>query len=195
MLPPPTLSSPSRSLPPTVTATNGAVSPLSHRLAVLMLTLPPSHNIVHDTRAASTRRQQRHGAIATATTTTTTTTCHHGHRPHPHPQPEAPSLVLICFCRPLTRQEDLYGKTGKRPILLLFVIHHSHSPQLYEDLSTWRSEIKKTAVIAAPRFYNLTPAPGTPCPDPNSFSQDAATELLRDSMFLRDGRDDNVSLV
>ena len=65
--------------------------------------------------------------------------------------------------------------------------------QLYEDMSTWRSELKKTATSVVPSLYKLEPAPGVKCPDRVAFIQDAATTLLQQSLFLRDGVDENVS--
>lgn len=51
------------------------------------------------------------------------------------------------------------------------------------------------AIVAAPRLYDLTPAPRVECPDPVSFTQNAAVALLRESKFLRDGRDENVGVM
>jgi len=65
--------------------------------------------------------------------------------------------------------------------------------QLYEDLSTWCSELKKTAVSSTPLFYRLEPPPGVECHDRVAFIQEAAATLLNQSMFLRDGVDENVS--
>ena len=65
--------------------------------------------------------------------------------------------------------------------------------QLYKDLSTWRSELKKAAISSTPLFYKLEPAPGIECHDRVAFIQDAAAALLTQSIFLRDGVDENVS--
>ena len=65
--------------------------------------------------------------------------------------------------------------------------------QLYEDLSTWRSELKKTAISSTRLFYRLEPAPGIECPDRVAFVQNVATTLPNQSLFLRDGVDENVS--
>jgi len=73
------------------------------------------------------------------------------------------------------------------PDLTVFVF------QLYEDMSTWCSELKKMATSTAPSLYQLEPAPGVECPDRVTFVQDTATALLQQSLFLRDGVDENVS--
>ena len=65
--------------------------------------------------------------------------------------------------------------------------------QLYEDLSTWRSELKKAAISSTRLFYMLEPAPGIECPDRVAFVQNVATTLLTQSLFLRDGVDENMS--
>jgi len=65
--------------------------------------------------------------------------------------------------------------------------------QLYEDLSTWCSELKKTAVSSTALFYRLEPPLGVECHDCVAFIQEATATLLNQSMFLRDGVDENVS--
>ncbi|KIM60159.1 hypothetical protein SCLCIDRAFT_26800 [Scleroderma citrinum Foug A] len=62
---------------------------------------------------------------------------------------------------------------------------------LYEDLSTWHSELKKAAISSTHLFYRLKPAPGIECPDCVAFVQNATTALLTQSLFLRDGVDEN----
>ncbi|KAI6004881.1 hypothetical protein EDD15DRAFT_2359797 [Pisolithus albus] len=54
---------------------------------------------------------------------------------------------------------------------------------LYEDLSTWRSEMKKAAISSAHLLYQLAPAPGVECPDRVAFVQDAAATLLNQSIL------------
>ncbi|KAG0698027.1 hypothetical protein DFH29DRAFT_1082051 [Suillus ampliporus] len=61
---------------------------------------------------------------------------------------------------------------------------------LFEDLSTWRSDLKKLAVAIAPSMYNLIPPPEVAVPDRAAWVQNAATVLLEDSLFLRNGMDD-----
>ncbi|KAG2109534.1 hypothetical protein DEU56DRAFT_920304 [Suillus clintonianus] len=61
---------------------------------------------------------------------------------------------------------------------------------LFEDLSTWRSDLKKLAVTIAPSMYNLIPPPEVAAPDRAAWVQNAATVLLEDSLFLRNGMDD-----
>jgi len=65
--------------------------------------------------------------------------------------------------------------------------------QLYKDLSTWHSELKKAAISSTPLFYKLEPALGIECHDRVAFVQDAAAALLTQLIFLRDGVDENVS--
>ena len=61
-------------------------------------------------------------------------------------------------------------------------------------MSTWRLEIKKVAVVSTALLYKLEPGTDVGCTDRVAFAQNAATELLQQSMFLRDGTDENVSL-
>ncbi|KAG1785086.1 uncharacterized protein HD556DRAFT_1314535 [Suillus plorans] len=61
---------------------------------------------------------------------------------------------------------------------------------LYEDLSTWCSNLKKTAVAIAPTMYNLIPPPEVPMQDRVTWVQNTAKELLHDSLFLRNGVDE-----
>lgn len=62
---------------------------------------------------------------------------------------------------------------------------------LYDDLSTWRYELKKTAVALAPVIYPLVPPSNIPFQERTAWVESAATELLRISEFLRDGLDEN----
>ena len=63
--------------------------------------------------------------------------------------------------------------------------------QLYEDLSTWRSEMKKMAISVASTLYKLEP-PTLESAQHVAYVQDTAASLLEHSMFLRDGLDENV---
>lgn len=58
--------------------------------------------------------------------------------------------------------------------------------QLYEDLSTWRSELKKNVVFIASTMPGLVPPPTIPP------QERAAAELKVGSKFLRDGVDEQV---
>lgn len=51
--------------------------------------------------------------------------------------------------------------------------------------------MKKTVISVVPTFYHFSPA-SAEGRDPVSFAEQEATELLDRSMFLRDGRDENV---
>ncbi|KAG0700643.1 hypothetical protein DFH29DRAFT_1070019 [Suillus ampliporus] len=61
---------------------------------------------------------------------------------------------------------------------------------LFEDLSTWRSDLKKLAVTIAPSMYNLIPPPEVTAPDCAAWVQNTATVLLEDSLFLHNGMND-----
>ena len=63
--------------------------------------------------------------------------------------------------------------------------------QLYEDLLTWQSEMKKTAISVASTLYKLEP-PTLESAQHVAYVQDTAASLLEHLMFLRDGLDENV---
>ncbi|KAG1883537.1 uncharacterized protein F5891DRAFT_990702 [Suillus fuscotomentosus] len=60
---------------------------------------------------------------------------------------------------------------------------------LYDDLSTWRSELKKTAIGLAPLAYSLVPPASVPAQERATWVQNAASQLLSESEFLRFGLD------
>ncbi|KIM50981.1 hypothetical protein SCLCIDRAFT_37888, partial [Scleroderma citrinum Foug A] len=63
---------------------------------------------------------------------------------------------------------------------------------LYEDMSTWRSEMKKTAIGVASAMYKLEPLELNIEPAQRvAHIQDAAATLVQQSMFLRDSLDEN----
>lgn len=62
---------------------------------------------------------------------------------------------------------------------------------LYNDLTTWRSDLKKTAITLAPTIYTLVPPSNIPFQERTAWVESAATELLKISEFLRDGFDSN----
>lgn len=62
---------------------------------------------------------------------------------------------------------------------------------LYNDLTTWRSDLKKTAITLAPTVYTLVPPSNIPFQERTAWVESAATELLKISEFLRDGFDSN----
>lgn len=64
--------------------------------------------------------------------------------------------------------------------------------QLYEDLSTWRSELKKNVVFIASTMPGLVPPPTIPPQERASWVERAAAELKVGSKFLRDGVDEQV---
>jgi hypothetical protein len=57
-------------------------------------------------------------------------------------------------------------------------------------MSTWRSELKNTAFAVAPVVYKLFPSQNLTSTVKAQWVQDSATELLKDSEFLRDGLDE-----
>ncbi|KAG1733959.1 hypothetical protein EDB19DRAFT_1911300 [Suillus lakei] len=61
---------------------------------------------------------------------------------------------------------------------------------LYEDLSTWRSELKKNVVLIASTMPGLVPPPTIPPQECPSWVERAAAELKVGSKFLRDGVDE-----
>jgi len=52
---------------------------------------------------------------------------------------------------------------------------------------------KMKMAISSSVLYKLEPAAGVKCRDHIAFAQDAAAALLNQSMFLRNGLDENVS--
>lgn len=69
----------------------------------------------------------------------------------------------------------------------------THCFQLLGDMSTWRSELKKITIAHTPAAYDLTP-PGTVLQERTRWVEDAASNLLERSMFLRNGLDENVGV-
>jgi hypothetical protein len=62
-------------------------------------------------------------------------------------------------------------------------------------MSTWRSELKKIAVAHAPVAFNLVPPDAIAAQARGAWIENAASNLLQQSMFLRNGVDQNVSIV
>ncbi|KAG2148853.1 hypothetical protein DEU56DRAFT_926477 [Suillus clintonianus] len=67
---------------------------------------------------------------------------------------------------------------------------HDMAKLLYEDLSTWRSDLKKIVINIVPSMYNLIPPPHIPPQQRAAWVTAAAGELLEDAKFLRNGLDD-----
>ncbi|KAG1817266.1 uncharacterized protein BJ212DRAFT_1480496 [Suillus subaureus] len=61
---------------------------------------------------------------------------------------------------------------------------------LYEDLSTWHSNLKKIAISIMPSMYNLIPPAEVPPQACTAWVENAASELLDKSFFLHDSVDD-----
>ncbi|KAG2125089.1 hypothetical protein DEU56DRAFT_759427 [Suillus clintonianus] len=70
----------------------------------------------------------------------------------------------------------------------------AHKPDmarlLYDDLATWRSDLKKITISIAPSAYGLSPPDNIPIQEHAAWIQAATTELLKDGGFLRYGVDE-----
>ncbi|KAG1886285.1 hypothetical protein F4604DRAFT_1918011 [Suillus subluteus] len=66
---------------------------------------------------------------------------------------------------------------------------------LYDDLSTWQSDLKKTAISIAPSLYLLVPPLSVPIQERVAWIEQAAAELLKGSLFLRFGVDEQFNCV
>ncbi|KAG1887502.1 uncharacterized protein F5891DRAFT_988155 [Suillus fuscotomentosus] len=62
--------------------------------------------------------------------------------------------------------------------------------KLYDDLSTWRSDLKKTAISIAPVSYSLIPPLSVPIQERAAWVEHTAAELIKEAFFLRFGVDD-----
>ncbi|KAG1734363.1 hypothetical protein EDD22DRAFT_852522 [Suillus occidentalis] len=62
--------------------------------------------------------------------------------------------------------------------------------KLYDDLSTWRSDLKKTAISIAPLSYSLIPPLSVPTQERAAWIEHAAAGLIKESLFLRFGVDE-----
>ncbi|KAG1868172.1 hypothetical protein C8R48DRAFT_131700 [Suillus tomentosus] len=67
---------------------------------------------------------------------------------------------------------------------------HDMAKLLYEDLSTWRSDLKKIVTSIAPSLYDLIPPSDIPPQERSAWVEEAVTTLLEDSAFLRYGVDE-----
>ncbi|KAG1765882.1 hypothetical protein EV702DRAFT_1204408 [Suillus placidus] len=67
---------------------------------------------------------------------------------------------------------------------------HDMTKLLYEDLSTWRSNLKKIATSLVPSLYDIIPPSSVPAQEHAAWVEEATTELLNDSAFLRYGVDE-----
>jgi hypothetical protein len=57
-------------------------------------------------------------------------------------------------------------------------------------LSTWRSDLKKIATSLVPSLYDIIPPSSVPAQERAAWVEEAATDLLKDSTFLRYGVDE-----
>ncbi|KAG1843252.1 hypothetical protein C8R48DRAFT_678805 [Suillus tomentosus] len=64
---------------------------------------------------------------------------------------------------------------------------------LYDDLSTWRSDLKKTAISTVPVSYSLVPPLSVPVQECAAWIKHAAAELIKGSFFLRFGVDEQIA--
>ncbi|KAG2153069.1 uncharacterized protein EDB93DRAFT_1102816 [Suillus bovinus] len=67
---------------------------------------------------------------------------------------------------------------------------HDMAKLLYEDLSTWHSDLKKIVASIVPSMYDLIPPSHVPPQQHAAWVEEAATKLLKDSIFLHNGVDD-----
>ncbi|KAG1719320.1 hypothetical protein EDB19DRAFT_1973382 [Suillus lakei] len=69
----------------------------------------------------------------------------------------------------------------------------THKPDmarlLYDDLATWRSDLKKIAISITPSAYSLSPPDDIPIQERAAWVQATAVELLNDGRFLHHGLD------
>ncbi|KAG0692725.1 hypothetical protein DFH29DRAFT_882122 [Suillus ampliporus] len=69
----------------------------------------------------------------------------------------------------------------------------NHKPDmaklLFEDLSTWHSDLKKTTISIMPSMYDLIPPSYIPPQEHATWVQEHAATLLEESLFLRNGVD------
>ncbi|KAG1895805.1 uncharacterized protein F5891DRAFT_983981 [Suillus fuscotomentosus] len=61
---------------------------------------------------------------------------------------------------------------------------------LYDDLATWRSNLKKSTMSLAPQSYSLIPPPSVPIQERAEWVEHAAADLLEGSLFLHFGLDE-----
>ncbi|KAG1890632.1 uncharacterized protein F5891DRAFT_1197909 [Suillus fuscotomentosus] len=66
----------------------------------------------------------------------------------------------------------------------------SKPDDLYDDLSTWRSDLKKTAISTVPVSYLLVPPLSVPVQECAAWIEHAAAELIKGSFFLWFGVDE-----
>jgi len=76
-----------------------------------------------------------------------------------------------------------------------FVGSFAHLAQLLADISTWRSELKSIALSITPTMYNLNPSHTLALRERLQWIEAKAIKLLDESLFLRNGFDENVSAV
>ncbi|KAG1893324.1 uncharacterized protein F5891DRAFT_1196555 [Suillus fuscotomentosus] len=67
---------------------------------------------------------------------------------------------------------------------------HDMAKLLYEDLSMWRSDLKKIITSIAPSLYDLIPPSDIPPQECSAWVKEAVTMLLEDSAFLCYGMDE-----
>ncbi|KIK35461.1 hypothetical protein CY34DRAFT_26606 [Suillus luteus UH-Slu-Lm8-n1] len=67
---------------------------------------------------------------------------------------------------------------------------HNMAKLLYEYLSTWCSDLKKIVASIVPSMYDLIPPSHVPPQQHAAWVEEAAMKLLKDSIFLCNGVDD-----
>ena len=71
--------------------------------------------------------------------------------------------------------------------------YHGFVLKLYDDLLTWRSDLKKTAIGDMSISYSLLPPPSVPPQQHATWVESTTKDLLKGGLFLRFGIDENVS--
>ncbi|KAG0693676.1 hypothetical protein DFH29DRAFT_1007045 [Suillus ampliporus] len=70
----------------------------------------------------------------------------------------------------------------------------AHKPDmarlLYDDLSTWRSDLKKIVIAITPSLYSLIPPANLPAQEHANWVEAAAANLLDKLAYLHDGKDE-----
>jgi hypothetical protein len=101
--------------------------------------------------------------------------------------------VSDAITRLLAWSQARYGE-ARKCIVIGFFRYFLIVPgiQLYEDLSTWRSELKKNVVVIASTIPGLVPPSNIPPQERASWVEGAAAGLKAGSKFLRDGVDEQV---
>ncbi|KAG1879923.1 hypothetical protein F4604DRAFT_1997796 [Suillus subluteus] len=93
----------------------------------------------------------------------------------------------------LTSLKTKWEKTRKQVESGVWPVQQSNMARLlYDDLTTWRSELKKVVISLVLRMLDLVPPAEVPAHEHSTWVQNEALELRIDSLFLQNGYDSNV---